>query len=486
MTDDDAPGPVWLDDGATARHAAAIAARLAAIGVGAGDTVALLAGNHGGFVAARDAVTALGAVLAPINARLAGPEVAWILGHARPRALVVDRAHAELVPPPSSASGAPVPLVVVDDVAAAASAGAVDLTRIGATLLYTSGTTGRPKGCLRLEPAEAARAAELQSTYALAAGDVHLVGCPLAHSAPGMFLRAARAAGARTVLLERFRPRAFLDAAVATRATVFFLVPTQWHRLLELPAAERGHDLGAVRAAIVAGAPIAAAIKDRISAWLGPGKLWEFYGSSETGTITVAAPGDHDRHPGSVGRSPAGVSVRVVDERGAPVGPGVDGEVFVRSAALMAGYLGDDGQLARPDQHDGHVSVGDLGRLDDGGWLTLVDRKHDTIISGGANVYPAEVERVLAEHAAVAGAVVFGTPDAEWGQVVTALIAPRGSAPPLAAELTAFARRQLAGYKLPRRWATCTVAELPIGGSGKALRRAARDGFAAGRYPPLP
>ncbi|MBE7452361.1 MAG: hypothetical protein HS111_26805 [Kofleriaceae bacterium] len=110
----------------------------------------------------------------------------------------------------------------------------------------------------------------------------------------------------------------------------------------------------------------------------------------------------------------------------------------------MAGYLGDDGALTRPGERDGHLSVGDLGRLD-GGWLTLVDRKHDTIISGGANVYPAEVERVLAEHPAVAGAVVFGTADADWGQVVTALVAARGPTPPTVAELTAFARRQLAG-----------------------------------------
>jgi acyl-CoA synthetase (AMP-forming)/AMP-acid ligase II len=260
---------------------------------------------------------------------------------------------------------------------------------------------------------------------------------------------------------------------VAVRATVFFLVPTQWYRLLELPVAERDHDLGSVRGAIVAGAPIAPAVKARIAAWLGPGKLWEFYGSSETGTVTVAGPGDHAAHPGSVGRAPAGVSLRLID-----------GEVYVRSAALMAGYLGDDGQVTRPDQHEGHISVGDLGRLDDG-WLTLVDRKHDTIISGGANVYPAEVERVLAEHPGVAGAVVFGVDDPEWGQVVTALVAPRAAASLAAADLTAFAREQLAGYKLPRRWATCAVGELPIGGSGKALRRAAKTAFAAGAYAPL-
>ncbi|HUQ05039.1 MAG TPA: AMP-binding protein [Kofleriaceae bacterium] len=457
--------PIVLDDRATARHAAAIAEQLASTGVRAGDRVALLAGNHPGFVAARDAVTALGATLAPINPRLAVPEVEYIVTHARPRAVLVDRAHAPALP------GA----LVVESIPRADTTAGIDRERAGATLLYTSGTTGRPKGCLRPDAAEAARIAELTATYALSADDTHLIACPLAHSAPGIFLRACRAAGARTVLLERFRAHAFLDAVVATRATLFFLVPTQWHRLLELSPAERAHDLSHVRAAIVAGAPISPSMKARIEEWLGPGKLYEFYGSSETGTITVAGPADHAAHPGSVGRAPAGVSVRIVDD-----------EVFVRSSALMAGYLADDGTVSRPDERDGHISVGDLGRLDGDGWLTLVDRKHDTIISGGANVYPAEIERVLADHPGVAGAVVFGTPDPDLGDVVTALVASRSpAAPPTAAELTAFARTQLAGYKLPRRWATCAVAELPIGGSGKALRRAARAAFDAGTYAPL-
>jgi acyl-CoA synthetase (AMP-forming)/AMP-acid ligase II len=464
---DAADTPIPVDPGATARHAVAIAAHLARLGVAAGDIVAILAGNHPGFVAARDAVTALGATLAPINPRLAPPEIAFIVGHARPRALLVDRAHA------AALDGA----TVVEDIPAASSSAAIDLSRAGATLLYTSGTTGRPKGCLRPEPSEAARIAELRSTYSLSSDDVHLVACPLAHSAPGGFLRAARAAGARTELLERFRPHAFLDAVVATRASVCFLVPTQVHRLLELPAAERAHDLSSMRALIVAGAPIATATKARLAEWLGPGRLWEFYGSSETGTITVIGPDDHAAHPGSVGRAPASVSLRIHD-----------GEVFVRSDALMAGYLGEVGGAPKVDKVDTvpcHISVGDLGYLDEDGWLTLVDRKHDTIISGGSNVYPAEVERVLAEHPAVAGAVVFGTDDPDWGQVVTALVAPRGVARLDAAELTTFLRGQLAGYKLPRRWATCTVAELPIGGSGKALRRAARDGFLAGAYASL-
>jgi acyl-CoA synthetase (AMP-forming)/AMP-acid ligase II len=429
-----------LDEDAAARRAGAVLERFAALGVHAGDRVAVLAGNGAGFVAARDAATAAELVLVPINPRLAPAEIDYLIAHARPKALLVDR-----------------------ELAGEGAAVALDPARIGATLLYTSGTTGRPKGCWRTAAQERARADELRASYALSASDTHLIVCPLAHSAPGIFLRAARAAGARTVIASRFTPESFVDDVRRHRASVVFLVPTQVHRLLALaPPA-----LDSLRAVIVAGAPFAPAQKAAFEAWLGPGRLYEFYGSSETGTVSVIRPGDHAAHPGSVGRPPPGVSVRVHD-----------GELFVRSPTVMSGYLDDAGEALAPlDERDGHVSVGDLGTIDDAGWITLVDRKHDTIITGGLNVYPAEVERALAALPEIAGAVVFGVPDDEWGQLVAAVIAPRG--PFDGAALRGALRDQLAGYKLPRAIAVCELGELPVGSSGKALRRAARERFAA-------
>lgn len=444
-----------LDEERAAARAAALLARLR---LPPGEIIAVLAGNNETAIAARDAATAGELVLAPINPRLAPPEIGWLIGHTRPRALIVDREHAALAP-----DG--VLTVRVDDLTPR-STDLRDLyaTRGGATLLYTSGTTGTPKGCLRSDAQDRARIDELTATYGLHAGDVHLIACPLAHSAPGIFLRACRAAGARTVVLPAFRAEAFLDAVAAHRASIFFLVPTQWQRLLALSdEVRRRADWSSVRCAIVAGAPIAADTKARIADWIGPDRLWEFYGSSETGTVTVIGPADHAAHPGSVGRPPAGVTIELRD-----------GEVFVASPAVMSGYLDATGALepATPP-----ISVGDLGELDAGGWLTLIDRKHDTIITGGVNVYPAEVERALAAHPAVAGAVVFGVDDPEWGQRVAAVIAPRG-APPAPADLLAFLRDRIAPYKLPRALAFCALDELPIGSSGKALRRAARARFA--------
>ncbi|HEY6909326.1 MAG TPA: class I adenylate-forming enzyme family protein [Myxococcales bacterium] len=445
-----------LDEDSCARRCAAVVARLAALGLHAGDRVAALAGNGSAFVAARDAATAAELVLVPVNPRLAPAEIAWIAGHARPRALLVDAEHRGAAP-------AGVPLVELDD--ALAPAIPLDHARTGATLLYTSGTTGRPKGCWRTAEQERARADELRSSYRITSADTHLIVCPLAHSAPGIFLRAARAAGARTVIAPRFSPESFVDDVRRHRASLVFLVPTQAHRLLAL---EPPH-LDSLRAVIVAGAPFPPAQKAAFAAWLGPGRLYEFYGSSETGTVSVIGPEEHAAHPGSVGRPPAGVSVRVHD-----------GELFVRSPAVMSGYLTEAGDALAPlEARDGHVSVGDLGSIDPGGWITLVDRKHDTIITGGLNVHPAEVERTLAALPEVAGAIVFGVPDDDWGQIVAAVIAPRGAGRPDASALRLALRGRLAGYKLPRAFAFCAPDELPVGSSGKALRRAARAAFAA-------
>ncbi|MFL5313417.1 MAG: class I adenylate-forming enzyme family protein [Myxococcales bacterium] len=446
-----------LDEDSAARRAAVVLARLAAVGVHAGDRIAVLASNGSAFVAARDAATAADLVLAPINPRLAPTEIAWIVGHARPRALLVDEAHR------GAASGG-APIVELDD--ALGPATPLDHARIGATLLYTSGTTGRPKGCWRTAEQEGARADELRASYALTPADTHLIVCPIAHSAPGIFLRAARAAGARTVIAPRFTPEAFVGDVRRHLATVVFLVPTQVHRLL---AIDPPPGLDSLRAVIVAGAPFPPAQKAAFTAWLGPGRLYEFYGSSETGTVGVIGPDEHAAHPGSVGRPPPGVSVRVHD-----------GELFVRSPAVMSGYLTEAGDAVAPlEARDGHISVGDLGAIDRDGWITLVDRKYDTIITGGLNVYPAEVERTLAALPEVAGAVVFGVPDDEWGQIVAAVIAPRGPARLDGKAVRAALRDQLAGYKLPRAIAFCALDELPIGSSGKSLRRAARAAFSA-------
>jgi acyl-CoA synthetase (AMP-forming)/AMP-acid ligase II len=412
---------------------------LRATGVRAGDAVAVLAGNVPEFIAVRDAAAAIGARLVPLNPKLAPREMTYMLEAAWVRALIVCGG---LEAPPAG-------LTTVARFEELAGDAPVDGPGIGGTILFTSGTTGRPKACLRTEAQETARVGEIIRTYSITRDDVHLIACPLAHSAPGIFLRAARATGARTVLLPRF------DAAAArvAGATIAFVVPTQVARMTE--------DIPSLRALVVAGAPFPPAVRRRTLSLFGE-RLWEFYGSSETGTISVLPPAAQARaldEPGFVGWPPPGVEVRAAE----------DGELFVRSPTVMRDYISKDSAAWR----DGFLSVGDLGRITPDGGVVLVDRKHDTVITGGVNVYPAEVERAIAEHPGVAGAVVTGVPHADWGEEVVAVVA--GSVDEVA--LRAFLRERLAAYKIPKRMVFVTPEELPVGASGKPLRRAARALF---------
>jgi long-chain acyl-CoA synthetase len=469
---------IVLDEIALAKIVRRAAGALRALGVKPGDRVAALAGNGLEFVIIRDAATTLDLVLVPVNPKLARGEVRDLVAWSGAKMLLVD--HGDRPVPDGIETWYADDLLRIGE--SVTPARARDPGAIGATILFTSGTTGRPKGCLRPAAAEAARAAELTRTFGLVASDVHLVVCPLAHSAPGIFMRACRAAGAKTVILPKFEAATLLAALAEHRATLCFLVPTQVERLLAMPAAERAAaDWSTVRAVIVAGAPFAAPSKARFVEWLGPGKLWEFYGASETGTISVLGPHEPPGEPGCVGRPPPGVTIELRDPEGRAVPSGQVGEVFVASPTLMHGYLGEP-----PIAPGALISVGDLGRFDELGRLVLVDRKHDTIITGGVNVYPAEVERVLLEHEHVAAAVVCGVPDADWGERVVALVAAREGTDLDGAALRAWLHQRVAGFKVPKEIRVVAFADLPLGSSGKPLRRAARDLFTAEAKAPAP
>ncbi len=333
---------------------------------------------------------------------------------------------------------------------------------IGATLIYTSGTTGTPKGCVRTASQEYARARELIATYSITSGDQQLIACPLAHSAPGIFVRAAHSAGARSVILRRFRAAEFWSECTRLRSTFFFLVPTQYRRLLEACGSDSVPE--SLRVCTVAGAPLTALLHRRLIDWLGPSRLWQFYGSSETGTIAIAPPSAEVS--ASVGLLAPSVELEIRAKNGELCPPGDIGEMFVRSETVMSGYRGQERRAS------GFVSVGDLGYQDKSGRLFLVDRMHDTIISGGVNVYPAEVEAALLAHEKVRAAVVVGVQDLDWGQRVVALVATSESC--TSVSLREHCRPILAAYKIPKEIHFFALDEMPIGASGKPLRRSAR------------
>ena len=451
-----------------------------------GAHAALMCENSLAFVIAREAVTRLEARLVPINPGLAAPEVEHILRQSgAPVVLVSPALKARVQVAVTRLPQPPVLVALVLDppgqvMLVPSESHEAEPSRIGATTIFTSGTSGWPKGCVRSAVAEAARAQEIISTYGLTEDDVQIIAGPLAHSAPGIFLRAGLAAGAKTVVMPRFRPQEFLQLVADARATFFFLVPTQYQRLLDLGAQTRTDaDLSSVRAAIVAGAPLHSSLRRQLVDWFGDGRLWEFYGSSETGTISVLRPEDQLRHASSVGRVLDSVDIKILAPGGKPAEPGQVGELFVRSPTIMDGYLEPESGSAGPKGPDGFISVRDLGLLSADGFLSLVDRADDTIISGGLNVYPAEVERALVEHNQISAAVAFGIADPDWGQRVCAVVATVSEQRLEPGELREFLRARLAGYKVPKAFAQVAAGEMPVGASGKPLRRRAAEQFMA-------
>ncbi|MCP4445969.1 MAG: acyl--CoA ligase [Myxococcales bacterium] len=450
-----------------------------------GTPLALLAGNGPAALVGRHLANVRKAPLVPVNPLLRPGEIAHILRDSQAPNLLCERNHAACAEAAIAALDGQRPkLVVMDEEPLASgevlifegarmpgkSASAIGDEDIGATLIYTSGTTGQPKGCFRTAAQEAARARELASTYGLTSKDVQLIACPLAHSAPGMFVRAAHAMGTRSIIFPRFGPATFRAAWQKYQGSFFFLVPTQYRRLLDNFASGAPSPWAppaSTRAALVAGAPLSDELRVSVMDWLGPKRLWQFYGSTETGTISIARPGSTSE--GGVGTLAPGVEVQVRGERGELCPSGVVGEMFVRSPTLMSGYW--PGKSI--EDAEGYVSVGDLGFITEAGALHLVDRKNDTIITGGVNVYPAEVEAALLAIDGVDAAVVVGLDDDDWGQRVVGLIA--SSSAITEKLLREKCRETLAPYKIPKEVHFLPLEDMPIGASGKPLRRRARE-----------
>ncbi|MFC5995142.1 AMP-binding protein [Pseudonocardia hispaniensis] len=346
----------------------------------------------------------------------------------------------------------------------------------GGSMIYTSGTTGRPKGALRGPVDPAMTAAMVHSLRLQPGNEVHLTTGPLYHSGPLVCASLNHTLGGTVVLMRRFDAQRWLDLVREHRVTNTFTAPTQLKRIVSLPAEVLMRaDLSSMRSLVVNAAPMPYALKQEVIARFGDGFLFEVYGSTELGVATVLAPEDQLRKPGSCGLPVPGVEVAVLDPDGTPVAVGVAGELFVRSSATYRGYHGHGPAVER----DGWKSVGDVGYLDEEGYLSICDRLGDMIITGGMNVYPAEVEAVLHAHPDVADVAVFGVPSAEWGESVHAVVVPRPGRTLDPDELDRHVRRYLAGYKCPRTWSE--RATLPRTESGKLLKRQLRSEHSAGQ-----
>jgi acyl-CoA synthetase (AMP-forming)/AMP-acid ligase II len=354
-----------------------------------------------------------------------------------------------------------------------------DADTVGAQMLYTSGTTGKPKGALRTTTDPVIVGALLGELGLRPGEEVHITTGPLYHSGPLAFAVISHTLGNPIVILRKFDPTAWLRLVEEHRVTNTFSAPTQLKRLVSLPAGELDRaDLSSMRCLIANAAPVPYALKQEIVEKLGDGFLYEVYGSTELGIVTVLKPADQLRKPGSCGKVYGGIEVKLVKDDGTDAEVGEPGELFIRTGLAMDGYHGTEEQLAELSD-DGWKSVGDVAYRDDEDYLYICDRKKDMIISGGVNIYPAEVEAVLYAHPQVLDAAVFGIPDEEWGESVYAVIQAKPGEPMDLQELRAFVESRVARYKRPRQYELRN--EFPRTDAGKLLKRVLRDEFWQGR-----
>ncbi len=484
------PRGLALDDGTRRRDWAELADRVARgarllredAGLAPGDRIAVLMESRAEAVELVLAAVCAGVWLVPVNWHLAADEVAHVLADSGARLVFTDERFDALAreagAPRAARAGAE-----LERALAGASDAPPDLAGPpGGTMIYTSGTTGRPKGVRRAPPPTLGEALAQQRALGRRIGldgsGPHLVTGPLYHAAPLLFAVYDQASGAPVIVMPRWDDRAALAALAEREIAHTHMVPTMFVRLLRLPEEERAA-FRAPRLSLVlhGAAPIAQDVKRRMIAWWGP-ILVEYWGGTESGVTTLVDSREWLAHPGTVGRAIAGFEVFAVDAEGRRLPPGEEGLLFARHPTLARPfeYHADPEKTAQAYLGPGAFTLGDVGRVDADGFVHLTDRKSHMIITGGANVYPAEVERVLEEHPAVADVGVFGVPDEEWGESVRAAVElvpgvePSGA---LAEELQAFARGRLAGYKVPR--AIDFEPRLPRDTTGKLYVRRLRE-----------
>jgi acyl-CoA synthetase (AMP-forming)/AMP-acid ligase II len=353
----------------------------------------------------------------------------------------------------------------------------------GSSMIYTSGTTGKPKGALRTTT-DPETVFALLGELGLRLGDeMHLTTGPLYHSGPLAFATMSHTMGCPVVVLRKFDPVSWLRLVKEHRVTNTFSAPTQLKRIVSLPPGELARaDVSSMRCLIANAAPVPYALKQELIEKLGDGFLYEVYGSTELGVVTVLKPEDQLSKPGSCGRTYGRIEVRIVRDDGTEAGPDEPGELFIRTRLAMDGYHRTDERLAELDDDGderGWKSVGDVASVDDAGYLSIRDRKKDMIISGGVNIYPAEIEGVLYAHPQIIDAAVFGIPDDEWGESVYAVVQPKPGETIDLDELREFVDERIGGYKRPRGYEVRE--ELPRTDAGKLLKRVMRDEFWVGQ-----
>lgn len=476
-----------------------LAHHMRSLGLRRGDHVAFFMENNPRIVECQGAAERIGLYYTLVNSHFSPEEAAYVINDCTAKLVVTSAARAEAAATlPAACPGVQEWLVVdapldgyrrFEDVVEDQPTHPVADESAGRPMLYSSGTTGRPKGIIRPLPAAGPGEHDavlplkyLQAAWKLHPAMTYLSPAPLYHASPQANLAAALRLGATSVIMERFDAETFLRLIGQYGVTHTQVVPTMFVRLLKLPEEKRrAADVSTLESVVHAAAPCPPAVKRQIIEWFGP-IVTEYLGTSEGVGSTLCSSEDWLAHPGTVGRA-QNCEVHILDRDGNPCPPGVAGEIWFSGDAGFE-YFNDPVKTAEVKDATGtRVSTGDIGYLDEDGFLFLTDRKSHTIISGGVNIYPREIEDLLVTHPAVVDAAVIGVPDEDLGEVVKAVVevAQPGQPDALAAELSDFCRAHLARYKCPRSFDV--VDALPRLPNGKLYKRVLRERYTGDRDP---
>jgi acyl-CoA synthetase (AMP-forming)/AMP-acid ligase II len=465
------------------RRANQLAALLVELGVTPRTKVVWCGQNSAALMVAVTAIRKVGAIGVPLNYRLTPEEAAYVVDNSDAQVVYVDAEYEDLIRGIADQIPKVTEVLVFDgDGALEARLDKLPTEDVepegeaaGGSMIYTSGTTGKPKGAVRSAAADPTQTGALIGLIGYQSDDVYLTTGPLYHSGPGGFAVMAQALGNTVVVQHKFAPEDWLRLVDTYSVTTTFTAPTPIRQVCTLPADVKArYDRSSMKRLIANAAPWTLALKKLYLADFPTDSLWEVYGSTELGVDTVLGPQDHLRKPGSCGRAAPGVEIKLFDDDGKEItDPHVPGELYVRAANVFSAYYKAEDKYDADRRGDYHT-VGDVAYRDEDGYFYIADRKRDMVISGGMNIYPAEIEAALDQSADIYEVAIIGVPSEEWGESVHAVVvaAHPGVSP---ADVVDFARAHLAGYKVPR--SVSFIDELPKTGSGKVLKRELRAPF---------
>jgi len=459
-------------------RACRVAQALLASGLSPGDRVAVLLGNRMEFFEIAAGIAMSGMTIVPINTRSINTEIEYIVDKSSCAALIVDEKYVAL------AEGILSTIKVVWTIGGSDTGREYESVLAGSRaedpmieidendtfmIMFTSGTTGKPKGVLLSHRGRALTCISTALDYGIGPGRRTIAVAPMYHGAGFSFAYAAVFCGATISVLRSWDPAEFLAMAQRDRIQTVFMIPTHAQTLRALEKGPQEYELSALETIYFNAAALPKVLKEWVVGAFPQVGVFELYGSTEASVVTVLRPEDALRKIGSVGHAWFMTEIRVVDDAGILVKPGEPGELFSRSPYLMTGYLDDPESTEACTTSDGFVTAGDIVILDDEGYIYIVDRKKDMIVTGGVNVFPREIEEIVAAFPGVQEVAVVGLPDEKWGESIVAVVVPLSGVELDLTEIQAFVEPKLAGYKHPRRWEI--IDTLPRNAGGKVVKR---------------